>query len=185
MTSHSETDTEAMAHQLKALASLTPHEALVKAAEGKLTVAEAGEMGAVASAYIVAGMRHVGGTSKISAQNLLRVCFDVIHTNGLPELERLQWVEGKLAEMVREWDQPTSEALANTLDRGLQRAAGELLEMLDASNLDHREPLPQRTVLVLAIGHEMDSDQMAARIQRAVAMAVNHPGWIDDMTAGD
>ena len=184
MTSPETANLELIAKGLKARASLTPGEALVKAMDGKLTVAEALEMGGVASAYIVAGMRFTGSATKVSAQNLLRVCFDVIFTDGLPELERLQWVETKMADMIREWEQPTSETHGNTLDRGLQRAAGELLEMLDASHLDHREPLPERTVLVLAVGHELDGDD-AARIQRAVAMAINHPTWVDDMAGGE
>lgn len=185
MTSPETDNLEAIARDLKTKASLTPGEALVKAMSGTLTVAEALEMGGVASAYIVAGMRFTGSATKISAQNLLRVCFDVIlsTTNLGGELERLQWVEARLGDLVKAWETPTLPDAPTGLDRGLRTAAGELLEVLDASHMDgdKRPPLPERTVLVLAIGHEIGTEEDAARIQRAVQMAINHPTWVDDM----
>lgn len=172
-----EPDLEVIARDLKAKATLTPGEALVKAMDGKLTTAEALEMGQVAAA----GMRFMGNVPKISAQNLLRVCFDVIVAEG--EFDRLQWVETRLGELVKAWETPTTPGKPTSLDRGLMTAAGELQDVLEASHLDgdNRPPIPDRTVLVLAIGHEIGSEETAARIQLAVNMAVNHPDWVDDM----
>jgi hypothetical protein len=178
-----ETGPEKIARDLKAKATLTPDEALTKAGHGTLTTAEAMEMGSVAAAYLAAGMRHIGAKSQISASHLLRVCFDVILADG--ELARLQWVEGRLAELVKAWGTPTMEGKPTGLDRGLQTAAGELSEVLEASHDSMRPPFPDRTVLVLAIGHEIGSADQAARIQRAVSMAVNHPDWVDSMTGDD
>lgn len=185
MTSPETDNLEAIARGLKDRASLTPHAALAKAMEGKLTTAEAVEMGQVAAAYITAGMRFTGTTVKVSAQNLLRVCFDVIVADG--ELARLQWVEARLADLVKAWETPTRPGQPTSLDRGLRTAAGELLEVLEASHLDgdRRPPLPERTVLVLAIGHEIGSEDQAARIQRAVSLAINHPDWLDAMGGED
>jgi hypothetical protein len=176
---------EGIARDLKAKASLTPGEALIKAQDGKLSTAEALEMGQVAAAYMVAGMRFTGSQTKISAQNLLRVCFDVVAADG--ELARLQWVEARLAELVKAWETPTRPGQPTSLDRGLMTAAGELQDVLEASHLDgdKRPPLPERTVLVLAIGHEIGSEETAARIQAAVNMAVNHPDWVDSMLGGE